>query len=126
MRRRLIPALLLISLEKKYLMASFIIPCTSVTEDVTPPVLTFTRNGALTINDATITWSVNEPASANCTLTTPFTTSVFSCDSGSWSGSSLQGGIYELSIRLLDLGNNSAGPYVHKWRNGECYLYSSK
>ncbi|XP_052687753.1 uncharacterized protein LOC128166542 isoform X2 [Crassostrea angulata] len=86
-------------------------------KDITPPVLTFTRNGALTINDATITWSVNEPASANCTLTTPFTTSVFSCDSGSWSGSSLQGGVYELSIRLLDLGNNSAGPYVHKWRN---------
>ncbi|XP_019918182.3 uncharacterized protein [Magallana gigas] len=86
-------------------------------EDTTPPVLTFTKKEARTINDAVITWSINEPASTDCTLTTPFTTSVFSCESGSWSESSLQGGSYELSIYLLDLGNNSAGPYVHKWQN---------
>lgn len=89
--------------------------------DTTPPVLTFTRKGSITINHAEITWSVNEPASANCTLTTPSTTAVFPCDSGSWSGISLQGGSYGLSIRciLLDLGKNSAGPFVHKWQNGE-------
>ena len=86
--------------------------------DTTPPVLTFTRTGTLTINDATITWSVNEPASANCTLTTPYNTLVFDCNSGSWSGSNLLGGKYSLSILLLDLGNNSAGPFVHEWRNG--------
>ena len=86
--------------------------------DTTPPVLTFTRTGTLTINDATITWSVNEPASANCTLTTPYNTTVFDCNSGSWSGSNLLGGKYSLSILLLDLGNNSAGPFVHEWRNG--------
>nr|XP_022295374.1 uncharacterized protein LOC111105368 isoform X1 [Crassostrea virginica] len=85
--------------------------------DTTPPVLTFTRTGTLTINDATIMWSVNEPASANCTLTTPYNTLVFDCNSGSWSGSNLLGGKYSLSILLLDLGNNSAGPFVHEWRN---------
>ncbi|XP_078331914.1 uncharacterized protein LOC111106886 [Crassostrea virginica] len=85
--------------------------------DTTPPVLTFTRTGTLTINDATITWSVNEPASANCTLTTPYNTMVFDCNSGTWSGSNLLGGNYTISILLLDLGNNSAGPFVHEWRN---------
>nr|XP_022301288.1 uncharacterized protein LOC111109459 [Crassostrea virginica] len=95
-------------------------PSTSVmwfNEDTTPPVLTFTRTGTLTINDAIITWSVNEPASANCTLTTPYNTMVFDCNSGTWSGSNLLGGKYSLSILLLDLGNNSAGPFVHEWQN---------
>lgn len=97
----------------------------SITEDTTPPVLTFTQKEARTINDAVITWSINEPTSTDCTLTTPFTTSVFSCESGSWSKNSLQGGSYELSIRLLDLGNNSAGPYVHKWQNGNLTIFLS-
>ena len=88
-------------------------------EDTTPPVLTFTRTGTLTINHATITWSVNEPASANCTLTTPYNTMVFDCNSGTWSGSNLLGGKYSLSILLLDLGKNSAGPFVHEWQNGK-------
>ena len=88
-------------------------------EDTTPPVLTFTRTGTLTINYATITWSVNEPASANCTLTTPYNTMEFDCNSGTWSGSNLLGGKYSLSILLLDLGNNSAGPFVHEWQNGK-------
>ncbi|XP_052683063.1 uncharacterized protein LOC128163488 [Crassostrea angulata] len=86
-------------------------------KDTTPPVLTFIRKEALTVNHAWITWSVNEPASANCTLTTPFTTAVFSCDSGLWSGFGLLGGSYGLGIRLLDRGNNAAGPFVHKWLN---------
>ena len=89
-----------------------------IVEDTTPPVLTFTRTGTLTINDAIITWSVNEPASANCTLTTPYNTMVFDRNSGTWSGSNLLGGNYTLSILLQDLGNNSAGPFVHEWRNG--------
>lgn len=91
----------------------------NIAEDTTPPVLTFIRKEALTVNHAWITWSVNEPASANCTLTTPFTTAVFSCDSGLWSGFGLLGGSYGLGIRLLDRGNNAAGPFVHKWLNGE-------
>ncbi|XP_061188491.1 uncharacterized protein LOC133196641 [Saccostrea echinata] len=86
-------------------------------KDVTPPVLTFTRIDVLTINDAKITWSVNEPVSTTCTLTTPNNKEVFLCNSGTWSGSSMQGGNYKLSIITVDLGNNTAGPFVHNWRN---------
>lgn len=67
------------------------------------------------INDVVIMWFINELVLIDCMFSLLFMMLVFLCEFGLWFESSFQGGSYEFSICLFDLGNNFVGFYVYKW-----------
>ena len=85
--------------------------------DITPPRLHFIHNPLVTNANVTITWSFDEDVTTKCTLQTPSSVTVPSCND-TWSGLDLAEGYYTLFIQGTDLEHNSAEPVRHAWKVG--------
>ena len=93
-----------------------------LTEDVTPPVLTFVKAPPRAGGDVQITWTANENVTAQCTVQTPSQINGQSCNM-SWTGTNLTEGFYSIYVQLTDLAGNSAPPARHSWFVGMSILY---
>ncbi|XP_053382685.1 uncharacterized protein LOC123560350 [Mercenaria mercenaria] len=82
--------------------------------DITPPTITLVEEATKTNATAEIKWTVNEPATAVCTLTNPSGKSETTSCKNTWSKSDLQEGRYTLNIVATDLEGNSARE-SHTW-----------
>ena len=85
--------------------------------DITPPHLQFIHNPTVTNANVTISWSFDEEVTTKCTLQTPSSVSVPSCNN-TWSGLDLPEGYYTLFIQGTDIEQNAAEPVRHTWRVG--------
>ena len=93
-----------------------------ITEDVTPPKLTFTMALSKTNSSATIQWTFDETATSSCTLQSPHGTFLQVCN-GSWTGQNLVEGLYTLYVTGTDSSGNSASPKSHFWVVGKRLIF---
>ena len=88
-------------------------PC-NLTEDVTPPVLTFVNAPPRSGSDVKITWAANENVTSQCTLQTPSQITASPCNI-SWTGTNLTEGYHSIYVQVTDLAGNTAPPVRHSW-----------
>lgn len=75
--------------------------------DTTPPRLTFTYNPRYSNTNVTITWRYNEEATSTCTIQTPTTILIMTCDQNV-TLTNLQEGGHTLYITARDVAGNVA------------------
>ena len=83
--------------------------------DVTLPKLNFITNEQYSNSSVFISWNYNEPATSNCTLTTPSDVFYVNCSENYWKGSSLSEGEYAIAVYGTDHSGNTGLSGVHRW-----------
>ena len=90
----------------------------NLSEDVTLPKLSFTTNERQSNSTVFISWNYDEPATSNCTLTTPSDVFYVNCSGHFWKGSSLEEGEYTIAVYGTDVSGNTGLSGVHRWTVG--------
>ena len=95
-----------------------IVYCEYLLEDVTPPKLNFITNKRYSNSTVFINWEYNEPATSNCTVTTPSNLFHVNCSGNFWKGTSLEEGKYTIAIYGTDDSGNKDLSGFHQWTVG--------
>ena len=87
-------------------------------DDVTPPILTFTHTPPKSFSSVNISWVTNEKTTGVCEVVGPSFYRSVVCDK-TWSGDYLPEGDFTLNVTVYDESLNMAGPFQHKWYNSK-------
>ena len=88
-------------------------------DDVTPPILTFTHTPPKSFSSVNISWVTNEKTTGVCEVVGPSFYRSVVCDK-TWSEDYLPEGDFTLNVTIYDESLNMAGPFQHNWHNSKC------